>query len=89
MTHGDLARPGAEITVAIRPEKVRLIAGGEGANRIVGKVETVLYQGERSEYLVRVGDALFSLYAPADVTDLSGRDVTLQFEPDAISLWPR
>jgi ABC-type Fe3+/spermidine/putrescine transport system ATPase subunit len=87
--HGDLARPGADVTVAIRPEKVRLVADGEGANRVAGKVETVLYQGERSEYLVRVGDALFSLYAPGDATDLSGRGVTLQFDPDAISLWPR
>jgi ABC-type Fe3+/spermidine/putrescine transport system ATPase subunit len=89
-TQAAWVRPGAEVTVAVRPEKVRLVAAaGQGGNHLTGKIETVLYQGERSECAVRIGNSLFSLYVPADANLTRGREVVVQFDPEAISLWPR
>jgi ABC-type Fe3+/spermidine/putrescine transport system ATPase subunit len=83
------AAAGDAVMVAIRPERVRLGAGEGGANSLAGHVETVLYQGERSECLVRVGSELITVYGPPEAVKLRGSDITLELAPDAISLWPR
>jgi ABC-type Fe3+/spermidine/putrescine transport system ATPase subunit len=82
--------PGAHVMIAIRPEKVDIIANStEGPNQVPGKVEAVLYQGERTECVIRVGDTLLTLFGPAEVTELNGCDVLLHFPEEAISLWHR
>jgi ABC-type Fe3+/spermidine/putrescine transport system ATPase subunit len=83
-----LPAAGSEVMVAIRPEKVKIaVEGGNGG--LPGRIETVLYQGERTECLVRVGEELLTIYGPPEVVGLRGRDVTLILPAEAISLWPR
>ena len=78
---------GAAITIAIRPEKINLaLDGGDG---LAGRIETVLYQGDRTECLVRVGQELLTIYGPPETAGLRNRDVKLVLRPEAISLWPR
>jgi spermidine/putrescine transport system ATP-binding protein len=56
--------PDGKVTLAIRPEKVRLVTdGGQGENRVSGRVEQVIYIGSESHYLVRAGEQLFTAYA--------------------------
>ncbi|MGE0651507.1 MAG: ABC transporter ATP-binding protein [Alphaproteobacteria bacterium] len=79
---------GSDVMVAIRPEKVKIaVEGGNGG--LPGRIETVLYQGERTECLVRVGEELLTIYGPPEAAGLRGRDVTLILPAEAISLWPR
>jgi ABC-type Fe3+/spermidine/putrescine transport system ATPase subunit len=80
---------GSAVTVAIRPERVRLASESGGDNSLNGHVETVLYQGERSECLVRVGIELLTVYSTPEAVSLRGKDVALELAPEAISLWPR
>jgi ABC-type Fe3+/spermidine/putrescine transport system ATPase subunit len=80
---------GRAVTMAIRPERVRLITDASGGNNLTGHMETVLYQGDRSECLVRVGDELITVYGPPEAVGLRGQDVALELAPEAISLWPR
>ncbi|MFI5012386.1 MAG: ABC transporter ATP-binding protein [Hyphomicrobiales bacterium] len=58
-------RPGAEALVAVRPEDVRIAAGGVG---IAGRVEDVLFQGHRLIVLFRTdtGQELRAFARPAD-----------------------
>ena len=82
--------PGSGVTVAIRPEKVVLDAQGEsGGNRLAGRVETVLYQGDRSECMVRVGGEALTVFGPPGAKTLRDREVSLYLPPEAVSLWPR
>ena len=83
------AQAGSAVTVAIRPERVRLNADASGDNSLTGHMETVLYQGERSECLVRVGGELLTVYSTPEAVSLRGKDVSLELAPEAISLWPR
>jgi len=56
--------PGGAVTLAIRPEKVRIVTdGGPGENRIPAQVEQVIYIGSESHYYARAGDQLFIVYA--------------------------
>ena len=81
---------GAEVVVAIRPERIAFASeGNSDGNRLTGRVETVLYQGERAECMVRVGDELITIYGPPAARGLKGREVTLAMAPEAISLWPK
>jgi ABC-type Fe3+/spermidine/putrescine transport system ATPase subunit len=86
---GITATKGAAVMVAIRPERVQLIADTKGGNSLAGHVETVLYQGDRSECLVRFGDELITVYGPPEAVNLRDKDVALELAPEAISLWPR
>jgi ABC-type Fe3+/spermidine/putrescine transport system ATPase subunit len=87
--NGPTAVAGHAVMMAIRPERVRLITDTSGNNSLAGHVETVLYQGDRSECLVRVGDELITVYGPPEAVSLRGRDVALELATEAISLWPR
>jgi spermidine/putrescine transport system ATP-binding protein len=72
---GDPAPDGA-VTLAIRPEKVRIATnGGPGENRVAGRVEQLIYIGSESHYYVRVGDdQLFTVYT------MNARSGTREFE---------
>jgi ABC-type Fe3+/spermidine/putrescine transport system ATPase subunit len=82
--------PGTEIKIAIRPERIGFSlteAGGE--NRLAGNVETVLYQGDRTECAVRVGNDLITVYGPPEARAMRGRNIALVLTPEALTLWPR
>jgi ABC-type Fe3+/spermidine/putrescine transport system ATPase subunit len=83
------ATVGNTVIMAIRPEKVQLTPDASSSNHLTGHMETVLYQGDRSECLVRVGDELITVYGQPEAVNLRGQDVTLGLAPEAISLWPR
>jgi spermidine/putrescine transport system ATP-binding protein len=56
--------PSGKVTLAIRPEKVRIVTdGSQGENRIAATVETVLYVGSSSQYLLRAGPLAFTAHA--------------------------
>ncbi|HEY4134580.1 MAG TPA: ABC transporter ATP-binding protein [Alphaproteobacteria bacterium] len=90
--HNDSAHypPGANVNVAIRPERIRLstLSDGNGA-ALEGLVETILYQGERSECAVRVGSELITVYGAPEARHLRNHKVWLDFTPEAVTLWPR
>ena len=88
---GDRTLPpaGGDIVVAIRPERVRLVLEGQVPGGLQGRIETVLYQGERTECLVRVGEQVVTVYGPPETAGLRQRDVILVLPEEAISLWPR
>jgi ABC-type Fe3+/spermidine/putrescine transport system ATPase subunit len=52
--------PGTEVTVAVRPEKVCILAheAGDGHNSLPCKVEQVVYVGNDTRFHVRVSDGL-------------------------------
>src|SRR3972149_6381705 len=51
--------PGAKVTVALRPEKVRLARQAlEGENAFPARVEELTYVGKDSDYLLRLGEGL-------------------------------
>ncbi|MFN4283088.1 MAG: ABC transporter ATP-binding protein [Alphaproteobacteria bacterium] len=80
---------GSEIKIAIRPERIALAAAhAVRANCLAGKVETVLYQGDRTECAVRVGNDLITIYGPPEARTMRGQDVTLELAPEALTLWP-
>ncbi|HSN93349.1 MAG TPA: ABC transporter ATP-binding protein [Anaeromyxobacteraceae bacterium] len=56
-------QPEGTVTLAIRPEKVRIVAeGGQGENRIAARVEQVIYIGSESHYTLRAGEQRFTVY---------------------------
>jgi putrescine transport system ATP-binding protein len=53
--HGISAAPSAAVSVALRPEKIRLSRDGEaGENRVRGTVAEIAYVGEVSRYLIKL-----------------------------------
>lgn len=70
--HGELRatrRPGTRVpegavTLAIRPEKIKLHSGtSEGENRVPVRVQELIYSGSQSQYLLAAGDATWSAYS--------------------------
>jgi iron(III) transport system ATP-binding protein len=81
---------GQTVTVAIRPESLRVCALDEdqtrpGANRLVADVLTVSYLGSRYEYDLKLGD--YVVQVVCDRGGLTG-PVRLAIEPDACLLFP-
>ena len=78
---GDFVQKGAKIVVAIRPEKLRLTAGGNtnGPNGVQGVMKTTAYLGDRSHFYVSVDGcdkplAVAAQEFGADTADGLGRD---------------
>ena len=81
---------GARMTAAIRPESINVgPAGDSGENRLAGKVETLLFIGDRFECHVRAAGRNFLVYTPRRERLHEGDAVTLHIPKDALSLWPR
>jgi ABC-type Fe3+/spermidine/putrescine transport system ATPase subunit len=78
---------GCEVEVSLRPETIHLANGQGGA--LHGIVEAVLYQGERSECEVRIGDIALCVYLPPETNPARGDKIALAIEPDAPRLWPK
>jgi putrescine transport system ATP-binding protein len=83
---------GAEVAIAVRPEKVRMQAGflpGDAANAVRGCVCDVGYLGGMSIYKVRLDDGVVVKAAVANVARTSGPafsagdDVRLSWPPEA------
>jgi spermidine/putrescine transport system ATP-binding protein len=54
---GDGVATGAELLVAVRPERVRVVAddaGADGGSRVVGRVEDVVYLGTLTQFHVAI-----------------------------------
>jgi putrescine transport system ATP-binding protein len=80
--------PGAAVALAVRPEKLRVLTGGDAPppNRIEGRVLDMAYLGEASLYRVACGDRLLSVRIPhqtrSSAPHLSpGETVTLGWDP--------
>ena len=57
------APPSGKVTLAIRPEKVKVVTdGGMGENRTAATVETVIYVGSSSQYVLRAGPFTFTAH---------------------------
>ena len=81
---------GQTVTVAIRPESLRVCALDEdltrlGVNRLVADVLTMSYLGSRYEYDLKLGD--YVVQVVCDRGGLTG-PVRLAIEPDACLLFP-
>jgi spermidine/putrescine transport system ATP-binding protein len=77
-------RPGTRVSVSVRPEKIGIGAGGDGANAVV---ERLTYLGTDTHYQVRVGDETLlvrvqNAHGRRSHFDVGAR-VALTFDPDA------
>jgi ABC-type Fe3+/spermidine/putrescine transport system ATPase subunit len=80
---------GRAVQISVRPEAISVDHGADGtAGVLTGIVEAVLYQGERSECEVRVGDAAITVYLPPEATIARGDKIALRIAADAPRLWP-
>jgi spermidine/putrescine ABC transporter ATP-binding subunit len=78
-------RAGAEIEVAIRPERVRLVPG-PGDNVLDARVDALVYQGAQTELTARLDDGqrvLVFVTEPAPVPLTLGQPVRLHLPADA------
>jgi ABC-type Fe3+/spermidine/putrescine transport system ATPase subunit len=81
------ARPGAAVTVAVRPERLRLIAdaaAGAGMNVIEGRIETQTFSGNLYHDLVRLaeGGSLLVEIRPAERVGGPGERVRVGWNVD-------
>jgi iron(III) transport system ATP-binding protein len=80
----DGAAEGSAVTVAVRPEDVRLyeVAGREGDNVVEATVAAVVFLGETQECLVKLGDATVKFKAHPSIKVTQGATVKLSINPD-------
>jgi spermidine/putrescine transport system ATP-binding protein len=57
-------REGAEVWIGLRPETLQLTADGAPDGALRGTVEDEVYLGDRTEWLVRVGEELLTISQP-------------------------
>ena len=85
-------RPGAEVTVSVRPEDVHLLPGAqEGENRIRGTVAFVRDVGQSVELYIDCGDLRITSHVqPRDKPDVGqGDPVTVELPPGSCVVLPR
>jgi putrescine transport system ATP-binding protein len=88
------AQPGANVWIALRPEKVRIAAGaaGAGVNCCAGEVVDIAYLGDMSIYKLRLDSGLIMKASAANATRLLerpigwGERVRISWAPDAAVL---
>jgi ABC-type Fe3+/spermidine/putrescine transport system ATPase subunit len=76
---------GAEVELAIRPERVRL-ATGPGENVVTARIEGLVYQGAQTEVTARLGDdqkVRVFVAEPAPAPLAAGQTVHLHLPPEA------
>jgi putative spermidine/putrescine transport system ATP-binding protein/spermidine/putrescine transport system ATP-binding protein len=82
-----LLRAGAEVEVAIRPERVRLApTPAPGDNVLEARVEGLVYQGAQTEVTARLADGqrvLVFVTEPAPLPLVAGQTVRLHLPADA------
>jgi len=82
---GRALAPGADVELAIRPERIRLTSG-PGDNVLDGRVEGLVYQGAQTELTARLDDGqrvLVFVTEPAPVPLAVGQAVRLHLPADA------
>jgi putative spermidine/putrescine transport system ATP-binding protein len=85
---GGAWRPGSDVEVAIRPERVSLVSG-PGANVVEARIDGLVYQGAQTEVTARLTDGqrvLAFVGEPAPVPLARGEAIHLQLPSDAFML---
>jgi ABC-type Fe3+/spermidine/putrescine transport system ATPase subunit len=81
---------GSAVEVSIRPEALRPKEMERAGDRTLkGIVATVLYQGERSECLVRLGDDSIVIYVPSEHSVVPGSEIELAVAASALKVWAK
>jgi ABC-type Fe3+/spermidine/putrescine transport system ATPase subunit len=82
---------GVHLLASIRPEAVAVGASvvPDQGNVLEGKVETLLFAGDRFECHMRVGAVPLMAYSPRSERLREGDILPLQIPKDALSLWPK
>jgi len=77
-------QPGEEVTLCIRPSKVRVVAPGQGADNVLpGTVLRTAYLGEDCDVLVDIGNgATVRAFTPPQIDYQVGQVVLLQLPED-------
>jgi spermidine/putrescine transport system ATP-binding protein len=91
---GFAASPGTAVALAVRPEKIALRGEADAIppelNRVRGVVETVVFLGESTTSLVRVGEEIFRVkqfHDAAHRRTLEGSRVMLTWSPEDTSIF--
>jgi spermidine/putrescine transport system ATP-binding protein len=82
---GPLPANGKQVTLAIRPEKMAIVAGEDGVNRLKARITTVIYAGPALSYILSTPDGLqLKLFAQNKDGRVmrEGEVVTLGWSPD-------
>ncbi len=85
--------PGDPCAVAIRPESIHVRPGdgsaGQQANAVAGKVETLLFIGDRYEAAVALpwGQSVVIYLPPSDEWQ-EGRDIVIDLPAEDVHVWP-
>ena len=85
VTSGRPLAVGADVELAIRPERVRL-STGPGDNVLEARIEGLVYQGAQTDVTARLSDGqrvLLSVREPAPVQLAAGQTVRMYLRPDA------
>jgi iron(III) transport system ATP-binding protein len=86
--------PGAAVSVALRPEAVFIATVAEGvtadaSNALAGVVQSSVFLGDRTDFLVDVGGTEIRIRRPGAALDLlDERDVVISFDADACLVFP-
>ncbi len=84
---------GDAVEISLRPQSIQVLdADADAATdiaSITGIVEALLYQGERSECEVRLGEDKILVYVPPDLALTRGQEIKLGITSEALSVWPR
>jgi putative spermidine/putrescine transport system ATP-binding protein len=87
--------PGTRIFLTVRPEKIsitkELKAAPPGTNQLTGIIESVVFLGESTTYLIRVGDVVFRAkqFVDSNVAEMTaGAQVLLSWLPRDTTAFP-
>jgi iron(III) transport system ATP-binding protein len=82
--------PGQSVILSIRPEAITLLADHDPSETdcLVGTVAAILYQGERSECEILVGDERISAYLKPGISLALGQTVAVRLPAEHIAVWP-
>jgi ABC-type Fe3+/spermidine/putrescine transport system ATPase subunit len=78
------------VYLAIRPEDIVLVQdadGADGNNRLEGRIDTLLFVGDRYECHVQLGSEEIAIYLPRHTHYREGQTIQLRFPPEALNIW--
>jgi iron(III) transport system ATP-binding protein len=77
-------QPGAKLTLSVRPENVELSesANANGANALVGTVDSKVFQGDFVDFQIRVGETLLLSRAHPSLRTPVGDPIHVRIAPD-------
>jgi ABC-type Fe3+/spermidine/putrescine transport system ATPase subunit len=88
--NGHQLSTGQAITVAVRPEDIKIVAPGEPSiNCLTGEIEALLFLGDHYECRVRLASGEEALiHTPRLAAPKEGESLTLRL-PESVTVWPR